>query len=30
MLSYLYIGIYWNNHHHLISTLEKVSEKFYG
>nr|WP_244469849.1 hypothetical protein [Enterococcus cecorum] len=22
--------MYWNNHHHLISTLEKVSEKFYG
>ena len=27
ILSYLYVGIYWNNHHHLISTLEKVSGK---
>ena len=27
ILSYLYVGIYWNNHHHLVSTLSKVSGK---
>ena len=27
ILSYLYVGIYWNNHHHLVSTLAKVSGK---
>ena len=25
ILSFIYIGIYWNNHHHLVSTLEEVS-----
>jgi uncharacterized membrane protein len=25
VLSYLYIGIYWNNHHHLLKTVERVS-----
>ena len=24
MLSFLYVGIYWNNHHHLFSAVEKV------
>ncbi|MBO9198657.1 MULTISPECIES: TMEM175 family protein [Niastella] len=24
-LSFLYIGIYWNNHHHMISTVRKVT-----
>lgn len=24
-LSYVFIGIYWNNHHHLIQAAEKVS-----
>lgn len=25
VLSFLYIGIYWNNHHHLLHTVNKVS-----
>jgi len=25
LISFIYIGIYWNNHHHLINTVEKVS-----
>jgi uncharacterized membrane protein len=25
ILSFIYLGIYWNNHHHLINTVEKVS-----
>ncbi|OIQ88786.1 hypothetical protein GALL_293100 [mine drainage metagenome] len=25
VLSFIYIGIYWNNHHHLFHTTEKVS-----
>lgn len=25
ILSFIYIGIYWNNHHHLIHTVERVS-----
>lgn len=25
VLSFLYIGIYWNNHHHLFSAVERVS-----
>ena len=25
ILSFIYIGIYWNNHHHLIHTVQKVS-----
>jgi uncharacterized membrane protein len=25
VLSFLYIGIYWNNHHHLLKTVERVS-----
>jgi uncharacterized membrane protein len=24
-LSFIYIGIYWNNHHHMISTVHKVT-----
>jgi len=24
-LSFIYIGIYWNNHHHMLHTLNKVS-----
>lgn len=27
VLSYLYVGIYWNNHHHLMSSVEKVGAK---
>lgn len=26
-ISFIVIGIYWGNHHHLIHTIEKVSEK---
>jgi uncharacterized membrane protein len=25
ILSFIYIGIYWNNHHHLLHTVKKVS-----
>jgi uncharacterized membrane protein len=25
VLSFLYVGIYWNNHHHLFSAVERVS-----
>jgi len=25
ILSFIYIGIYWNNHHHLIQAIEKVN-----
>ncbi len=27
VLSFIYIGIYWNNHHHMISTVEDVNAK---
>ncbi|ADY52642.1 protein of unknown function DUF1211 [Pseudopedobacter saltans DSM 12145] len=27
VLSFLYVGIYWNNHHHLFQTIEKVNGK---
>jgi uncharacterized membrane protein len=25
LLSFIYIGIYWNNHHHMLHTLSKVN-----
>ena len=25
VLSFIYVGIYWNNHHHLLHTLQKVT-----
>ena len=25
VLSFIYVGIYWNNHHHMLHTLKKVS-----
>jgi uncharacterized membrane protein len=25
LLSFIYLGIYWNNHHHLMHTVEKVT-----
>ncbi len=25
LLSFIYIGIYWNNHHHLMHTVNKIS-----
>lgn len=25
VLSFVYVGIYWNNHHHMVHTLKKVS-----
>lgn len=25
VLSFIYVGIYWNNHHHMIHTVKKVS-----
>ncbi|MCJ0742982.1 TMEM175 family protein [Pedobacter montanisoli] len=27
VLSFLYVGIYWNNHHHLFHIIEKVNGK---
>ena len=25
VLSYIYVGIYWNNHHHLLNSTRRVS-----
>jgi uncharacterized membrane protein len=25
LLSFIYVGIYWNNHHHLLKTIHKVT-----
>ena len=25
VLSFVYVGIYWNNHHHMLHTVEKIS-----
>ncbi|RYG35173.1 DUF1211 domain-containing protein [bacterium] len=25
VLSFIYVGIYWNNHHHMLSTVQKVN-----
>ncbi len=27
LLSFIYLGIYWNNHHHLLHSIKKVSGK---
>lgn len=27
VLSFVYVGIYWNNHHHLLHTVQSVSAK---
>lgn len=27
ILSFLYVGIYWNNHHHMLHTIESVKGK---
>jgi uncharacterized membrane protein len=27
LLSFIYIGIYWNNHHHMLQSVHKVSGK---
>lgn len=27
LLSFIYVGIYWNNHHHLFQAVEKVNGK---
>lgn len=27
LLSFIYVGIYWNNHHHLFQAIEKVNGK---
>lgn len=26
-MSYVYIGIYWNNHHHLMQAVDKINGK---
>ncbi|KRN45094.1 hypothetical protein IV41_GL001752 [Limosilactobacillus ingluviei] len=30
LLSYAYVGIYWNNHHHLVAALKQPRGKFCG
>jgi hypothetical protein len=30
VLSFIYIGIYWNNHHHLFQATEQVRAEFSG
>ena len=27
VLSFIYVGIYWNNHHHLLHTVERINGK---
>ena len=27
VLSFIYLGIYWNNHHHMVHTLDRVNGK---
>ncbi len=27
VLSFIFVGIYWNNHHHMLHTIEKVNGK---
>lgn len=27
VLSFIYVGIYWNNHHHMMNTVDKVNGK---
>ena len=27
ILSFIYVGIYWNNHHHLFHVIERVNGK---
>ena len=27
ILSFMYVGIYWNNHHHMMHTVKSVNEK---
>lgn len=27
ILSFIYVGIYWNNHHHLFNVIEKINGK---
>jgi uncharacterized membrane protein len=30
ILGFLYLGIYWNNHHHMMQTEKKLPEIFSG
>ena len=30
VLSFVYLAIYWNNHHHMIHTCKKVRGRYYG
>ncbi|MFO0669054.1 MAG: TMEM175 family protein [Polyangiaceae bacterium] len=30
VLSFIYVAIYWNNHHHLLHTVAKVKGRFSG
>ena len=30
VLSFVYIGIYWNNHHHLFQSVQRVSGAVLG
>ncbi len=27
VLSFIYVGIYWNNHHHMFKTVERINGK---
>lgn len=30
VLSFIYLGIYWNNHHHMLHTCKKITVPFCG
>ncbi len=30
IFSFIYVGIYWNNHHHLFQAVKKVKEVSFG
>ena len=30
LISFIYLGIYWNNHHHLLQAVQRVNGRFSG
>jgi len=30
LLSFIFLGIYWNNHHHLLQAIRQVTVEYYG
>jgi uncharacterized membrane protein len=30
VLSFVFLGIYWNNHHHLLQAAQHVTGRFFG